>query len=244
MREASVLRSLSTGRGGRWRALLVLVGGVIVWLLARRGRRALAAGRLQPPSPPRPIASGTRLQATAPVEHLDAGPAVRGVRPARRRRRPVGLLIGAAGVVVALVAAGGVLAYTTGSGVGFGAAEVDNSQPLTIAPGTAVDPLFPGSSADVVATISNPNAIPIHAPALGLDTTQGTAAGFSVDAAHAACNLDSLHFNGLQTDGGAPFVVPPKGSLDVDLGDAVSMDTTATGACQGATLTVYLKVVP
>lgn len=220
----------------------LLASGLLVWLLAWRGRRVRPADRLAHPLPPRPVVPATPLEATEPADRRAAAP-VRDARPARRRRRAAGWLAGAAAVVLCFVGATGVLAYTTASGTGFGRAKVDNSQPLTITPGTASDPLFPGSSADVVATISNPNAIPIHVPALGLDATHGAAGGFSVDAAHAACNLDSLRFDGPQT-GGGPFVVPPDGSLDVDLAGAVSMDTTATDACQGATLTVYLKVVP
>ncbi len=220
----------------RRRGLLVVAGGLIAWLLARQGRRSGSTGWLESPSRPHP----TRLEGTGPTGADTAGSAP----PARRRRRVAGWVAVAVVVAVGLVAAARVYAYATGSGVGVGAVQVDPSQPLTIAPGTAVDPLFPGASANVVATISNPNAVAVHVPALGIDATQGSAGGFGADPAHAACNLDSLRFDGPQTDGGQPFVVPPKGSLEVDLADAVSMDATAADACQGATLTVYLQVVP
>jgi len=241
MPAANVRRLRFADRGAR-RALRLLTSGLLLWLVARRGLRTRPADRPEHPLPPRPVVAPAPLE-TEPADRGDATP-VRDAPRTRRRRRAVGWLVGVAAVVLGFVGANGVLAYTTGSGTGFGRAQVDNSQPVTIAPGTAVDPLFPGSSADVVATISNPNGIAIHVPALGLDATHGAADGFSVDAAHAACNLDSLRFNGPQTDSGDPFVIPPHGSLDVDLVGAVSMDTTATDACQGATLTVYLKVVP
>src|SRR5262249_38269169 len=103
--------------------------------------------------------------------------------------------------------------------------------------------LYPGGNADVVVTITNPNPFAVHLPSLVLDTGQ-PGNGFAVDAGHSGCTTGSLSFNGPQTNGGADFVVPASGHLDVDLSNAISMSAAAVNACQGATFTVFLKAGP
>jgi hypothetical protein len=152
----------------------------------------------------------------------------------------------AAVAVGALALGGGVFAYFTATGSGQARASITGADPVTITAATPTTALYPGGSADVAATIDNPNPFPVHLPSLVLDTSQGTDNGFSETGAQGACDLSTLSFNGPQTDGGNDFVVPKKdvsdGTLDLDLPDALSMGTHAQTGCQGATFTVYLKV--
>jgi len=229
--------------------VIVLCVGALIRVLGRRVRGSTSTVRAEPvpQTPPR----RARAETASHPQHAGSGPtAAREPAPAPepgrafRRRAFSGWLPAAVAVAAGLVAAVSVFAYSSGSGLGFGSGSVDSSQPVTITPGTAVDALYPGESADVVATIANPNGFAIHVPSLDLDTAGGTDGGFSVDAGHPGCNLASLGFDGPQTNGGGDFVVPASGTLSVDLTGAVSMDTSATNACQGATFTVYLKVAP
>ena len=141
------------------------------------------------------------------------------------------------------MAAVGALAYLSGSGLGFASAVVGATSPVTISPGTATTGLYPGGSADVAVSISNPNSTAVHLPSLVLDTSQGTG-GFAVDGPDPGCNLGSLSFNGPQTDSGGDFVVPASGTLGRDLSGAISMDVSAVNACQGLTFEVFLKAGP
>jgi hypothetical protein len=150
-------------------------------------------------------------------------------------------------IIVALLASAGALAYWTTTGSGSASAQAATAQPVTITAGSPTTQLYPGGTADVAATISNPNSFIAHAPSLQLDTSQGTGgSGFSVDGPHAGCTLSTLAYT-TQTNGGAGYVVPAKvgtnnGTLAVDLTGAISMGVGAANACQGATFTVYLKV--
>jgi hypothetical protein len=151
----------------------------------------------------------------------------------------------AAAIVVALIAAGGALAYYTSTGSGSGDASVVGSPAdLTITAGTpATGLLYPGASGEVDATISNPNAFPVRVNSLVL-----ASGGIAADAGHSGCDTSALHFT-TQTNGGLGWDVPAKvgatdGSLDVQLADAISMDSDAANECQGATLSVYLATGP
>ena len=144
-----------------------------------------------------------------------------------------------------LITSVGALAFFTSAGAGSGGGAVGPTQAVTISPGTTPPQqgLYPAGSADVALTITNPNTFAVHVHSLILDTAQPTN-GFAVDAGHSGCNVASLSFNGPQTNGGADFVVPASGHLDVDLTNAISMSSAAVNACQGATFTVYLKAGP
>jgi hypothetical protein len=155
-------------------------------------------------------------------------------------------------LLVALAVAAGAAAYFTSTGSGSGSASVGSTQAVTITAGTPTSALYPGGSADVAATISNPNSTAVHLHSLALDTSQGGGTGFDVDTTHknAGCTVAAAALGyTTQTNGGGDFVVPAKvgntnGSLPVDLANAISMGAGAANACQGATFTVYLKVGP
>jgi hypothetical protein len=147
-------------------------------------------------------------------------------------------------VVLALAIAGGAFAYFTASGAGSGSASASTAQEVTLSVGTPTTQLYPGASADVKLTASNPNPFDAYVFSLALDTSQGTD-GFAVDGGHSGCDVSALAF----ATQSAGWVVPPKvgmtnGTLSIDLTNAISMGAAAANACQGATFTVYLKVGP
>jgi hypothetical protein len=150
----------------------------------------------------------------------------------------------AAAVTAALAFAGGAFAFYTTAGHGSGGASVASPDPLTIA---AVVPasglLYPGASGEVDATISNPNPFRLRVNSLVL-----AGGGIGVDGTHSGCDTAALHYTA-QNNGGAGWDVPARvggtnGTLAVRLPGAISMDSSAANACQGATFTVSLATGP
>jgi len=95
------------------------------------------------------------------------------------------------------------------------------------------------ASADVAATISNPNPYSVHVSSIALGAV-------TVDAAHSGCNTSgSVTVTSPQNNASAGWAVPAKsggvnGSAIVDLTNAISMSNAANDFCQGATFTVAL----
>jgi hypothetical protein len=138
-----------------------------------------------------------------------------------------------------LAGASGAHAYFTHPSTGNGPASVAAAAAVTIAPATPTGGLYPGGSADVALTISNPNPFQVRVGSLVLDTSRGTG-GFAVDAGHAGCSAPRLSFPD-NSGGGTGWYVPPNDALDLDLPAAITMGVGADDACQGATFTVYLE---
>jgi hypothetical protein len=150
-----------------------------------------------------------------------------------------------AAVVATIAAAVGTaaVAYWPATGPGTATAASTTVQTVTLTPGTPAAQLYPGGTADVVLTISNPNLFSVRIGSLALDPGQGTG-GFAVDPAHQSCATSVLAF-GAQTNGGAGWSAPAKsgavdGALAVTLSNALTMSAAAASACQGASFTVYL----
>jgi hypothetical protein len=148
-------------------------------------------------------------------------------------------------IVAVFLIVGVALAFWTAAGDGSGSGSTaSNPQDVTLSGGTASADLIPGGSGDVSVTVDNPNTFPVHVNSLVLDTSQGTN-GFDVDSGHSSCVTSVLHFT-TQDNSAAGWFVPAKvgstdGSLPLDLTGALSMDSNAANACQGASFTVYLK---
>ncbi|AGZ38759.1 LamG domain-containing protein [Actinoplanes friuliensis] len=143
-----------------------------------------------------------------------------------------------AGAVLSLLASGAAYGYWGTMGTGSGSAQTGTAAPLTLTPGTPTTRLYPGGSADVAVTVTNPNPYAVRVGRLALDTAQGTG-GFAVDAGHAACGVASLAF-ATQSNGGDGWTIPANGALSLQLAGALTMTTAAANACQGATFSVYL----
>lgn len=158
-------------------------------------------------------------------------------RPSRRWAAVAGVL---AGLGVGTLAS----AHWTASGAGRVTGTSGTTLALTLAPATPTATLSPGGQTDVKLTIANPNTLAVRVGSLSLDTTQGGATGFAVDAGHAGCAVASLSFTS-QNNAGAGWTVPPTVgpatySLSVTLTNALAMNANAAQACQGAVFTVYL----
>jgi hypothetical protein len=144
-------------------------------------------------------------------------------------------------LVLVLALAGTAAAYLTAGGSGSASASSSASaDPVTVSAGDVTGEIYPGGSSDVAVRFSNPNSSAVNVRSLVLDTSEGTN-GFSVDAAHSGCSLSSLSF-AERDNGGAGYDIAPAGTLDVDLASALSMSSSASDDCQGASFTVFLKV--
>jgi hypothetical protein len=151
-------------------------------------------------------------------------------------------------VALAAVAAGSAAwASWTTYGAGTGSAATGSLSVLTLSPGTPVAQLYPGGSAGVVLTITNPSAASVHIGSLILDDSRGTG-GLAVDAGHRGCDLSSLTFATATNDAlgwsvpGASDGAP--GAVTTTLAGALSMGLDAVDDCQSAVVTVYLTAGP
>jgi hypothetical protein len=143
-----------------------------------------------------------------------------------------------AALAIAATAIGVAIAAWTTGGSGSGQAQAGSATTMTISAGTPSGSLYPTASADVAATISNPNPYKVHVSSISLGTV-------SVDGGHSACNLGSVSVTSPRDNSGNGWDVPAKagavnGSLPVDLANAISMSDAANDSCQGATFTVDL----
>jgi hypothetical protein len=155
------------------------------------------------------------------------------------KRRPWKQIVGIALAAAALATAAA--AYWTATGVGSGSTLVPaGQQPVVLSPATPSTSLYPGGSAEVAVTVTNPNAFRVRLSSLQLDTSQGTG-GFAADAGHSGCNVSSLSFTTASVGQFVPARVGTQdGTLTLSLPNAVSMSSTAASACQDATFTLYL----
>ena len=143
----------------------------------------------------------------------------------KKKRITAGVII----VIAASAVAVAIAAWTTG-GSGSGQAQAGSAASMTISAGTPSSSLYPNASADVAATINNPNSYKVHVSSISLGAV-------TVDTGHSGCNVTSVSVTSPQTTG---WDVAANGSLNVDLANAISMDNTANDSCQGATFTVAL----
>jgi hypothetical protein len=149
-------------------------------------------------------------------------------------------------LLAAVVAFGltvGAFGYWMAVGSGAATTVLASPEQLSLGPGTPQAQLRPGDDSGVAAVATNPNPYFVQIDSLELDTGAGTG-GFDVDAGHNDCDLSVLHLTP-QDNAGAGWRIPPKvsatdGTQVIDLGNALSMDTDASSACQGASFTVHL----
>lgn len=144
--------------------------------------------------------------------------------------------------VAAAGLAGGAAAYWLVMGNGSTGTQAGTVSAVSLSPATTSTLLLPGGTADVAVSIDNGNPGRVFVGSLLLDTGQGTN-GFAVDGGHSGCNLAALGYT-TQSNGGAGWFVAGSSTLPLDLAGAVSLTTAAVSACQGAQITVYLKVGP
>jgi hypothetical protein len=165
----------------------------------------------------------------------------------KRPRLPRRMLLASLLVILALPVGDAAYGYWRGSGSGAGSATAGTTLAVTLSPGTPTADLYPGGVANVVLTVSNPNAYAVQIGSLSLDSGQGTG-GLAVDAGHSGCAVSTLSFT-TQTNGGAGWSIAARvgavnGMLSVTLTNALAMAVGAANACQGTSSTVYLVAGP
>jgi hypothetical protein len=160
------------------------------------------------------------------------------MRLIERLHRPRRRLALGAGVVVALGAAAAVIAMWSGPGTGSGTLPAETVSAVTLTPGTPTTALYPGTTGDVAVSIVNDNTYRAYIGSLVLDTTQGSN-GFGVTGGQPGCDPAALSY-ATQSNGGAGWFVPAGSTLDLDLANAITLDTSVASECQGATFVVYL----
>ena len=152
----------------------------------------------------------------------------------RPSRKAVALACVVAGVTTAAVGA----AAWSGSGSGSDTLAVETVSAVTLTPAAPTTALYPGTAGDVALSVVNDNTYRAYIGSLVLDTSQGTN-GFAVSGGQPGCDPAALTYTA-QSNGGAGWFVPAGSTLDLDLPNAVALDTTAASECQGATFVVYL----
>lgn len=214
----------------------LLIAGLLSLLapLRRRNRwqDTTVAKVVEPPALFEAINTARARQGEPPV--FAPGPLVLAVTPPRKRKLPgsrrVKLLLV---FVVALATVGGAMAYFTSVGQGSGTATSGTVTAITLSAGTPAGALYPGGTADVAISVSNPNPISLHIPSLEL-----APGGISSD--KAGCDVAKVHF-AQQDNGGSGWDAPAGGST-IAPSPMISMDADAANACQGATFAVHLQV--
>jgi hypothetical protein len=166
------------------------------------------------------------------------------MRPLAAKRMLVTSLL----ILLAVPIGGAANAYWGGSGSGAGSGTSGTALAVSLSPGTPGADLYPGGQANVVLSVSNPNASPVHIGSLTLDTSLGLGTGFAVDPGHSGCAVSTLGFTN-QTNASAGWAIPAKvgavnGTLSITLTNALAMGVGAANACQGAVITVYLAAGP
>jgi hypothetical protein len=129
----------------------------------------------------------------------------------------------------ALLLAGGI-AYAAWSvlGAGTGAASSGTPQALGVS-ATVGGTLYPGASADVLVTVSNPNSAAVTVQSLALAGTVTASAG---------CTTPGVT---VSLPASTTLVVPAGGNASLNVVNGVSMTTASSSNCQGATFTIPLQ---
>ena len=143
----------------------------------------------------------------------------------RWTRRLVSAGIGTA----ALVMAAGI-AYAAWSVLGTGTGTASSGTPQALGVSATVGgTLFPGASADVLVTVSNPNSAAVTVQSLALAGAVTASAG---------CTTPGVT---VSLPASTTLVVPAGGNASLNVVNGVSMTTASSSNCQGATFTIPLR---
>jgi hypothetical protein len=143
----------------------------------------------------------------------------------------------AALTVVGVLALGGVAwAYFTssGTGSGHGSTGTMSTVALSATAGTASTPLYPGGTGDVSLEVNNPNSYAVTLVSVSGDGT------ITPDAGHSACTTTGVTFS---YQSGLSTTIPASTTnFPVHLSGAVSMSTSSSNGCQGATFSIPVTI--
>lgn len=128
-----------------------------------------------------------------------------------------------------LLPAGVAYALWSASGTGDGEARSRSAIALSVAAGTASAQLYPGSTGDVVFTVTNPNPYRVSITAWSGATVTGTSDSLNCPASNFSLNAGSI--SAATVDGGGA-------SATVTVTGGITMSSAAGNGCQGVTVTV------
>lgn len=129
----------------------------------------------------------------------------------------------------ALLLAGGI-AYAAWSVLGAGTSTVSIGTPQALGvTATVAGTLYPGASADVLVTVSNPNSAAVTVQSLALAGAVTASAG---------CTSPGVT---VSLPASTSLVVPAGGNAALNVVNGVSMTAGSTSNCQGATFTIPLQ---
>lgn len=149
-----------------------------------------------------------------------------------------GRLIAVLAVVGVLAGGGAAWAYfrASGSGSGQGSTATMNTVTLSATAGSPSTPLYPGGTGDVSLEVNNPNSYAVTLVNVALK------AGGSItpDAGHSGCTTTGVTFT---TQTGLSTTIPASATNhQVDLSGAVSMSSSSSSGCQGATFSIPVTI--
>jgi hypothetical protein len=129
----------------------------------------------------------------------------------------------------ALLLAGGI-AYAAWSALGAGTGTAASGTPQALGVSATVGgTLYPGASADVLVTVSNPNSAAVTVQSLALVGAVTASAG---------CTTPGVT---VSLPASTTLVVPAGGNASLNVVNGVSMTTASSSNCQGATFTIPLQ---
>jgi hypothetical protein len=153
------------------------------------------------------------------------------------RLRTVVIIGAAIALIVGLSARAAYAHWSSSGGSVSGSAATGTLQPVTVAAFVGGDSpssnLFPGTSADVILRVNNPNA---YAVTLISVSGNGTIAA---DGGHSGCTTTGVTFTN-QT--GLTSAIGASGTTLVHLANAASMGATSSNGCQGATFSIPVSI--
>ena len=155
-------------------------------------------------------------------------------RPRRTSRR---ILLVAAVVIAALIAGTSVaFAYWRSSGSGSGAGTTGtmtiNVTAVQAGDASGATTLVPGASGDVLLRVTNPNSYSVQVSGI---------AGNGTITADNGCSTTGITFSSPASYVASQFTLSPGSNL-LRLSGALSMNTSVSSACQGATFTIPVAV--
>jgi hypothetical protein len=145
------------------------------------------------------------------------------------------VLLGAIVALVVGLGAGTAYGYFASAGHGSGAASTGTVQNVTVmeASGTVTSPLYPGNTAgDLLLKIVNPNSYSLTLTSITLNSPA------TPDSGHSSCTTTGVSLN---ADTGLTITVPT-GTTTLDVPNAVSMSSSSSSGCQGATFQLPVTI--
>jgi hypothetical protein len=127
--------------------------------------------------------------------------------------------------------AGSAFAFFAKSMHDSGAAGADTARAVTVvqSQGTVVGTLFPGTTADLIVVLDNPNNFPVHIATVSGSGPVTSSGGIGV------CTTTGVT---VPTQTGLSIAVAPGANVVIHVPSGVAMGASSSSGCQGATFSV------